>query len=375
MSTRGNSLRVGKVFAKSREQHVGDSEDETELSESMLDEEEQDVVHFWKKFLFTPQASLIIVILWFMLGIIVGDAYGDYETITSVYVLMQVLTTVGYGDVSVPENMHFALSVYCFLGLAIVAKVLNDFSSAILEGAYKRMQNRIAHVEALANEDIINAQEAETRNGKINKLVVSFVLFLVFLFGGAIFYWVWEPCSCSYGVTAREGCREDGDDPMDTCAKTGGQIKEFHHAFYMSMITLSTVGFGDVSPQSQVGRIFAIPWMLAGVLSTANFISALSDFIDWMDPYKSAEAAKPKHLKKVFDKELFDQIDLEKTGYISKAEFRCWMLLKLGVVQQEDIDSIDQAFNKLDANKTGKLEFELLHEQFGAHSCSRDKKK
>ena len=46
-----------------------------------------------------------------------------------------------------------------------------------------------------------------------------------------------------------EGCL-DGDN----CTETGGVQLSFEDAFYMGVITFSTVGFGDFSPKSELGR-------------------------------------------------------------------------------------------------------------------------
>jgi len=47
----------------------------------------------------------------------------------------------------------------------------------------------------------------------------------------------------------------------------------FVDAMYMSVITMTTVGYGDFSPQSQGGRVFAIFWILFGVLAVTRAIS------------------------------------------------------------------------------------------------------
>lgn len=41
-----------------------------------------------------------------------------------------------------------------------------------------------------------------------------------------------------------------------------------------AIITYSTVGFGDFSPQSHLGRLVASLWMILGVLSFGNLARA-----------------------------------------------------------------------------------------------------
>ena len=49
----------------------------------------------------------------------------------------------------------------------------------------------------------------------------------------------------------------------------GGGLS-FGHALYMSVVTMTTVGFGDFSPQTQGGRIFSMFWIFVGVLAVGK---------------------------------------------------------------------------------------------------------
>ena len=68
-------------------------------------------------------------------------------------------------------------------------------------------------------------------------------LFLLAIAAGTVVFGVFENCSCSYGRTAIEGC-----DPQN-CEATGGSTRSVLDAFYLSCITLTTVGFGDQTPK------------------------------------------------------------------------------------------------------------------------------
>ncbi len=48
-------------------------------------------------------------------------------------------------------------------------------------------------------------------------------------------------------------------------------------SLYFSMVTLTTVGYGDFSPQTSGGKIFAIVYIIAGVGIILNFIQVLFD--------------------------------------------------------------------------------------------------
>ena len=48
-------------------------------------------------------------------------------------------------------------------------------------------------------------------------------------------------------------------------------------AFYFSVITLTTVGFGDFTPQTTVGKLFTAFYVLSGVGVIVAFINALGE--------------------------------------------------------------------------------------------------
>lgn len=47
-------------------------------------------------------------------------------------------------------------------------------------------------------------------------------------------------------------------------------------AYYFSVVTLTTVGYGDLSPQTPAGKIFTTIYILIGVGIITTFISAIA---------------------------------------------------------------------------------------------------
>lgn len=48
-------------------------------------------------------------------------------------------------------------------------------------------------------------------------------------------------------------------------------------ALYFSMVTLTTVGYGDFCPQTSEGKVFAILYIIIGVGIILNFIQVIFD--------------------------------------------------------------------------------------------------
>lgn len=47
-------------------------------------------------------------------------------------------------------------------------------------------------------------------------------------------------------------------------------------AFYFTVITLTTVGYGDLSPQQSVGKLFTVVYLLLGLGLIASFIAVIA---------------------------------------------------------------------------------------------------
>jgi hypothetical protein len=54
-----------------------------------------------------------------------------------------------------------------------------------------------------------------------------------------------------------------------------GTMLEGFNAFYFSLITLSTVGYGDVAPVSRVARMLAVMEAISGLFYMAVLVSRL----------------------------------------------------------------------------------------------------
>lgn len=52
----------------------------------------------------------------------------------------------------------------------------------------------------------------------------------------------------------------------------------FLDALYFSVATLTTVGYGDLTPKSDIGKIFTIVYILGGVGVILAYINMLADY-------------------------------------------------------------------------------------------------
>lgn len=316
------------------------------------DEDEQQKLPFYITYK-GPVLNFSIVSIWLVVGVCFGVFVEGWKPITTVYVLMQIITTVGYGDVTVnTDAMHIFMAFYVVFGIAFVANIMND--------AFNDMMQK--HSEALASkfeeiaERLRGSEESEivdlnlsTVKVKIpySELLSSFLIFAFFVLFGTLFYGLYEDCSCSYGVSEIAGCKPDG---YEQCSKTGGKTKDVSLALYMSLITLTTVGFGDVTPQSWWGRAVGIVWMFLGVLATGNLMATITKCITMVMHREKVEAT--------MSRPLFRKIDLDGSGDLNRYEFLVYMVMKENLVTPDQFEKISDIFEYLDRNGDGYVTYD-----------------
>lgn len=284
------------------------------------------------------------IFLWMYIGYLYARDHEGWSALTALYVIVQIVTTVGYGDITVTtEDGKFFMAWYVVFTILIIGALVTDCIDSMLQNNAAILRKHIRQVQKkLNNED--TEMDILGYLKDFEHLIVASIIFGIFVAFGTIFYATYEKCTCSYGVTHVKGCIEGVD---EICLATGGYEKTWVDAFYMSVITLTTVGFGDHAPRSDVGRAVGCVWMLFGVVATANFASAFGTLI--------IGAQKNDHRLGKVTEEIFQKIDKNHDGIIDRREFRTYALLKFGLVTEEDLDEIDNLFDIIDKDGSGTL--------------------
>lgn len=284
--------------------------------------------------------GMALTAIWVAIGIIGTMWFNGLHFVTAAYVVVQIITTIGYGDISVNEGMRWFMTFYVVAGLCVAANVVNDIFNALLEKSQENLSKRMNELEKSIHSKGKKESNVQGSHHELSECLAAFAIVFVFVLGGAFFFTWLEPCSCSYGSSSIDGCVEG-----DTCAATGGATKDLSKSIYMAVITLTTVGFGDLSPKSQAGRVFSLFWMIAGVLSFGNFVTAFGAWID---------ATFKKDHSSAFGREIFDTIDKDENGFLTRGEFMSWMLIKEGIASSDQIDHFYSLFDAL-AGEDGEL--------------------
>ena len=213
-----------------------------------------------------------------------------WTVVERLYYIFVLLTTVGYGNTFVPTMPFSRLitSVYALVGLLIFALGGNVVEASVsdLFNRLQRLMTRLVPCGSKESDDEPFEPPLAYRIGL--RLYINMIAFLVINFGGAAIFQATE------------------------------ESWTYYDALYHCFMTATTIGLGDLAPQSVAGRSFAIFHMCSSVVL---FGSALGTVLYAIDQ-RHAEAKKQQMLKRQLDEKLLVTLDKDGNG-VDKAVRTC----------------------------------------------------
>jgi voltage-gated potassium channel Kch len=282
----------------------------------------------------TVAPLIAAVCVWFIVGMLTytqmpwGPDGSRYTAIDTFYLLMQILTTVGYGDIAPHADLgRVFTAVYVLSTVLLMSTIISEIVDRLMQANKSNTQNLVKA-----------AEHAETATQKsfmteYKDLVQGVALFLGVQIVGIMFLVL------------------DPGEHQDRLGKTYDPGLPISDAVYITVITMTTVGFGDVVPKSQGGRAFMAVWMFAGVSATANLVGVITDTL--------LKAKGQMRIQKL-SSNLIAEIDEGGDGEVSEAEFLCFMLRKYDLVDQDLLNDFRANFKQLDADNSGHLTIDDL---------------
>jgi hypothetical protein len=125
-------------------------------------------------------------------------------------------------------------------------------------------------------------------------------------------------------------------------------------SIFLSCITITTVGYGNIAPTNDKSRVFTIIYAFFGTIITANALGNISNsFINYKkDSILHTELSRDLDVKQLLD------MDIDHSSKVTKDEFVMYKLVRMGIVDIEILKLIEKNFDNLDHDKNGYLSVE-----------------
>ncbi|KAF5176612.1 Two-pore potassium channel like [Thalictrum thalictroides] len=122
-------------------------------------------------------------------------------------------------------------------------------------------------------------------------------------------------------------------------------------SIYLSVMSVTTVGYGDRAFNSFSGRLFASIWLLVSTLAVARAFLYLAEArID-----KRHRTMAKWVLRQDMTVSEFLAADIDNNGFVSKSEYVIYKLKEMGKISEKDILQICNQFDRLDTGNCGKI--------------------
>lgn len=299
------------------------------------------------------------------------DGIRSLTLVETIYLMAQIITTVGYGDITPTDEVgQVFVGFYVIVAILLIASMVTEMVNLVMNRLEKYAAGRALDEIAEVQEEIVQIMTprapvsppwtARTRAARsllekfsqrltltdvprelpVNEFLGACLVFLGFVVGGVLFY-----------------------------ANYPGENKTVFQAIYMSIITLSTVGFGAFTSNTEAGKIFGAFWMLFGVAALGAVIATLSTLLMAL---KDAEVAVP-HKEKIKEnfKNCCETLGLGQNTnqrkppnmMVSKYEFMVVALRQLDIISDDDVKAANRSFKAARPDQGGTISFKEFRDR------------
>lgn len=280
--------------------------------------------------------TLIVVLggFWLFTNIILFqsihfDRIRPLTVVECIYFMSQVITTVGYGDIT-PAKIRGQVFVglYVLGALFIIAMLISDLTAHLIRRAQQYKEQRNASRAAEAGESSDGARPVLRRNSTVLEMIAPERPSLQPLFAALTVFGVLDLCWILF------------------FSLHPGEGKTTFQALYMSVITLSSVGFGYFTPITEEGMIFGAFWMMFGSCALVNVISQFTALMVKLNEYERFRPEESSGEALGVLKEV-----AEGTAQVTESEFLRFSLVQKNLVKKKELDRIVSLFQNLHPQK------------------------
>jgi len=280
-------------------------------------------------------AALLLTVVVYYGAVVAVFSYGDagFGVGQSIYFATVMITTVGFGDY-LPTTPGLKIATVCLvlIGLSVVVLAFGILQDIVVSVSTARAIGKASQLGLFDTK----AMKHHQRNTAI---LVTFT-YIAFLVLGTIVF------------------GHDFDNHLDSDSE-----QPYLDGFYFSVITITTVGFGDFSPLSDGAMVFCCFYMLFGIPVQLSAFSLVSNLL-----LREDEEVELRKVRGDLDKDKYSNMSefveemraegignyrCQGEGQISRFEFLVFILVQNGVVNKSNIHNVMKNFDKLDRSNTG----------------------
>ncbi|EOX93026.1 hypothetical protein QUC31_003943 [Theobroma cacao] len=276
---------------------------------------------------FIVRQAFVWLVLYILTGILMYMASASFKgtetfkPVDALYFIVVTLCTIGYGDI-VPDTTFTKLFTCFFIliGFGFIDILLNGLVTYICD---RQEAVLLSTVDENRFNTMVQTYMIDKAKGRMRiRMKVGLALAVVVI------------------------CIAIG-----TIAVHFLENLDWVNSFYLSVTSVTTVGYGDYAFRTVTGRCFAILWLLVSTLAVARAFLYLTELrID----RRNRKIAKWVLQKKMTLGDLV-AADLDNDGSISKSEFVIYKLKEMGKIAEKDILQICNQFDALDNSNCGKI--------------------
>ncbi|KAM6552187.1 hypothetical protein CsatB_001995 [Cannabis sativa] len=277
--------------------------------------------------------GFILLLVYLSFGVLIYSlnkekfvAKETHPVVDALYFCIVTMCTIGYGDITPNSTATKLFSVlFVLVGFGFVDILLSGMVSYVLDLQEGYLLKSVKGVKGVGEKKKENARSyiIDFKKGRMRiRMKVALALGVVVL------------------------CIGLGVGVMHFVEKLG-----WLDSFYLSVMSVTTVGYGDRAFNSMTGRIFASVWLLVSTLAVARAFLYLAE--------ARVDKRHRRMAKWILGQDMtiseFLAADIDNNGFVSKSEFVIYKLKEMGKISEKDILLICNKFDMLDTGNCGKI--------------------